>query len=199
MVFIKSYENSPIDKQKILRYAGVKESSPETEDLLTKCLKEAEDVFTYKVCYTEFDISKAHDILDLGFTKISSEHLSKNLCGCDKIVIFAATIGAGIDRLISKYSVLSVSKALMFQAIGTERIENLCERFNKEIKESKAKEGFTTTPRFSPGYGDLSLETQTALTEALDTQRKIGVTLTDSLLMFPSKSVTAIIGLKKQD
>ena len=49
-------------------------------------------------------------------------------------------------------------------------------------------------PRFSPGYGDLSLEVQKEIFSLLDCPRKIGVSLGDSLLMTPSKSVTAIIG-----
>ena len=50
-------------------------------------------------------------------------------------------------------------------------------------------------PRFSPGYGDFPLECQPGLFRLLGVQRNIGVTLTDSLLMLPTKSVTAVIGL----
>ena len=53
--------------------------------------------------------------------------------------------------------------------------------------------------RYSPGYGDLPLETQTAVFKALDCERTIGVTLTESLLMRPSKSVTAVIGMKERE
>ena len=52
--------------------------------------------------------------------------LSKNLQGYDKAVFFVATVGIEIDRLIKKYSVLSPTKAVIFQAIGAERIESLC-------------------------------------------------------------------------
>ena len=48
---------------------------------------------------------------------------------------------------------------------------------------------------FSPGYGDLPLDTQKELVQVLDMHRKIGVSLTDSCLMVPSKSVTAILGI----
>ena len=66
----------------------------------------------------------------------------------------------------------------------------------EEISEEKNSEGFICHPRFSPGYGDLSLDTQKKLLSALDSQRKIGITLTESLLMLPTKSVSAIIGLE---
>jgi hypothetical protein len=50
-------------------------------------------------------------------------------------------------------------------------------------------------PRFSPGYGDFDLSVQTNICDVLKTGKTIGVTLTDSLLMMPSKSVTAVVGL----
>ena len=50
-------------------------------------------------------------------------------------------------------------------------------------------------PRFSPGYGDLPLSLQRDIFRVLDCPRKIGLTLNESLLMSPSKSVTAIVGL----
>ena len=56
----------------------------------------------------------------------------------------------------------------------------------------------TTVPRFSAGYGDFSLEFQRNICDALDCQRKIGITLQESLIMLPTKSVTAIIGIKNR-
>ena len=125
-----------------------------------------------------------------------SNDLNKNLIGCDRIIVFAATIGIEIDRLISKYGRLSPAKALCFQAIGAERIESLCETFNNDMRERCAREGSQVRPRFSPGYGDFPLEAQKDIFRVLDCYRKIGLSLNDSLLMSPSKSVTALIGIK---
>ena len=54
--------------------------------------------------------------------------------------------------------------------------------------------GLAVRPRFSPGYGDLPLALQREVFAALDCPRRIGLTLSDSLLMSPTKSVTALIG-----
>ena len=83
------------------------------------------------------------------------------------------------------------------QAIGSERVESRCVAFEGEIKDElrEARGEISFRPRFSPGYGDLSLELQRDIFRLLDCQRQIGVTLGDSLLMSPSKSVTAIIGV----
>ena len=80
---------------------------------------------------------------------------------------------------------------MFFQAIGAERIESLCDAFCAE----REAEGLRLRPRFSPGYGDLPLELQRDLFRGLDCSRKIGLTLNESLLMSPSKSVTAIAGI----
>ena len=83
----------------------------------------------------------------------------------------------------------------MFQAIGAERIESLCNVFCDELKQEKAKLCLATKPRFSSGYGDFPLNVQKEIFSVLDAQKKIGITLNESLLMSPSKSVTAIVGI----
>ena len=80
---------------------------------------------------------------------------------------------------------------MLFQAIGAERIEALADAFNNDIKEK-----YVTVPRFSAGYGDFSVYKQTDMFNVLDCGRKIGLTLNDSMMMSPTKSVTAIIGIK---
>lgn len=187
IVYTKSYFSPPVNKKEILRYAGVGESSSELERLIDECLEKVLPKLVYKVCFCELPIKD--------FDMCSSQDLEKNLADCSSVVLFCATIGIEIDRLIWRYSSVSPIKSLMFQAIGTERIESLCDLFNNEIKEEKKAVGKHTRPRFSAGYGDFPIEAQKDIIRVLDTSRKIGVNLNESLLMSPSKSVTAIIGI----
>lgn len=189
MIYIKSYAAPLIDRREILRYAGVRGEAPEIEKILDSCLSEIEDKLTYKVCYSEYPVIFKENSIDLGFAEISSSALRKHLDGCEKIILFAATVGIEIDRLIARYASVSPTKSLLFQALGAERIEALCDLFNS---------GYGG-PRFSPGYGDLPLELQKDIFAALDCPRKIGLSLNESLLMSPSKSVTAIIGVKNDN
>ncbi len=194
-VYTKIYAPPPWDKKEILRYAGVRGEAPELEAMLSACIAEAERELTYKVCFALFPLKTEGEGLDFGFAKTGSAALRKNLAGCEKILLFAATVGLGIDRLITKYSRLSPAKALMLQAIGTERIESLCEAFEADVQKELEQKGLAAKPRFSPGYGDLPLEMQKDIFSVLDCPRKIGLTLNASLLMSPTKSVTAIIGI----
>ena len=47
-------------------------------------------------------------------------------------------------------------------------------------------------PWKSPGYGDLPLSLSRTIISELDATKKIGVSITESDLLVPSKSVTAI-------
>ncbi|MBR5439369.1 MAG: Vitamin B12 dependent methionine synthase activation subunit [Clostridia bacterium] len=191
----KSYSAPKVNVKEILRYAGVKEGDGGISELLKECLIEVENELVYRVCYAEFNCKIYGEIIDLEFVKINSKNLSSNLKNANKCIVFCATIGAKIDRLIAKYSVISPLKALLFQAIGAERIESLCNLFNNEIKQSYN----AVKPRFSPGYGDLRVELQREIIEVLGANKRIGVTLNESLLMSPSKSVTAFIGANSSE
>ena len=195
MIHTETYTAPPWDIQEILRYAGVRGEAPEMEPLLQECLAEAADNLNYQACWTTFPLQHNEELLDLGFTSTASASLTSHLANCQQVLIFAATIGIGLDRLIHRYSRLSPAKALLLQAIGTERIESLCDIFCRNIADQQAVLGKSVTRRFSPGYGDLPLTMQKDLFQVLDCSRKIGLTLNDSLLMSPSKSVTALMGI----
>ena len=190
-ILVKNYALMPFDKSEILRYAQAKGETPELDLIIDECIGEVSDKLLYKVCYGEFDISVDQPNIDFGFMNITSKDLSKNLKDCKKTVVFGATVGIELDRLILRYGRISPVKALIFQAIGAERIEALADAFNNEIKEK-----YITVPRFSAGYGDFSVYKQTDIFNILDCGRKIGLTLNDSMMMSPTKSVTAIIGIK---
>lgn len=190
VIFTKTYEAPPVSERDILRYAGAKVADDELYNLLHLCLDEVEGKLVYRVCYREVTVRTEGTVCDLEVFRISSRDLASHLDGCEHAILFAATVGIELDRLITKYGRLSPARALMLQVIGAERIEALCDAFCTDL----AKE-YRTTARFSPGYGDLPLSYQKELFAVLDCERKIGLTLTDSLLMLPTKSVTAIVGL----
>lgn len=189
---LKSYEDLPVNEKEIYRYAGCKEPKPAEKKLLAECLTEAKNVFSYRVVYAEFPVAVLENTVCFPFRTITSRNLAKNMAGCEHCFFMAATVGVGIDRLINRYSRISPAKALFLQAFGAERIESLCDAFCKDLSEEN---GVYLRPRFSPGYGDLDLAFQRDVFRALDCSRKIGLTLNESLLMSPSKSVTAIIGI----
>ena len=135
------------------------------------------------------------ETLSIAGMKIRSRSLCRNLRDCESAYLMAATLGIGPDRLIARASVARMSRAVILQAAAAAMIEAWCDQVNQKIIEEAEEQGLYCRPRFSPGYGDFSLEHQTDLAQILRIQKEIGVSLTQSLLMMPSKSVTAVIGL----
>ncbi len=195
-VYTWSCPAPPLHRAEILRYAGCREETPELAPLLEDCLDQLLPALRYEVCYRRLSTAVEGERIFLGADlQIQSSALAAQLEGCEQALLFAATIGLGADRLISRYSRLSPTKALLFQAIGAERIEALCDAFCQEMQNQLLSEGLHPRRRFSPGYGDLPLTLQKDLFRLLDCSRKIGLSLNASLLMSPSKSVTALMGL----
>lgn len=189
MVLVKHVEEPPFEAMNALRYAGCPEADAATLDLLYSCYEELRSGLRYAVCSCELPLAVKNGTCELGGLSLPSTDLANYFGDCRRAVLFAATVGVAPDRLIERYSRVSPSRALMLQAIGAERIEALCDAFCATL------EGALPS-RFSPGYGDLPLSVQQQLIRVLDTERKIGVCLNESLLMSPTKSVTALVGLK---
>lgn len=126
---------------------------------------------------------------------LSSKHLADNLKSCHKVMLLAATIGIEADKLLHRYEMTNMAKASIAQACGAACIEAYCNKLQKELMQKAAESGLVLRPRFSPGYGDLPLDTQQLIFQMLDCAKRLGLTLTDSMLMYPTKSVTAFIGL----
>ncbi len=179
----------PVDRREALRYAGCRAATPDMDDLLHDCIRQTDGLFTPQVCAVTLPVCLTPTGVRLGDIDVSSRLLQTTLKDCRQAVVFTATVGHALDRLMARYSRLSPSRAVMLQALGTERVEALCDAFC-------AQQG-PLTQRVSPGYGDIPLSLQTALFALLEPHRHIGVTLQDSLLMLPTKSVTAIAGKKE--
>lgn len=179
-----------------LRYDKLKVSET-VNKAMDKGIKEFMEVVSYRLCFLRLPLYISDSYIDLGFTQINSIDLSKNLKGCFEVVLFAATLGMGVDRLITSYSRLLPSMATIIDTIGSVAIESWCDKYNEKIKDSMAKEGQYISSRFSPGYGDFSIEHQKDILSVLNANRKIGICLTDGYMMVPRKSVSAIIGIHK--
>ena len=197
MIYTKKYEEPIFDMHEIIRYLGYKTPEYDIVKYTSDCIIECCDILSYNVCYGEFPITITDNIVEFSCIKTESKSLANHLKGCHKAIILGATIGVELDRLINKYGKISPIKGFVFQAIGAERIEALCDAFCDDIKNNYPE--YNLTPRFSPGYGDLSLSFQSDIFRILDCSKKIGLTLNKSLLMSPSKSVTAIIGITKEE
>ena len=103
----------------------------------------------------------------------------------------AATLGVGVDRLLAREEARSPSAAVVTDALASAMIESVCDALCQKLSE----DGYALRPRFSPGYGDLPLDCQSKLLSLLGTPSRIGLSHNDSMMMTPTKSVSAIVGI----
>lgn len=189
-----------INKKEVERYLGYGKNNPDerTTELIEECIRQIEKIAQPRSIYRIFDLKLKEDQIEAAGMKMQSRNLAKNLRGSEKIVFFAATLGNEPDILMNRYSRLQISKAAVLQAVGAAAIEDYCNQCQKKIEEQAAAEGFYVRPRYSPGYGDLSLTYQAEFLRVLEATKKIGIVLSEGGVMIPEKSVTAVMGLSRE-
>jgi len=190
-----------IDKKEVLRYLGYKNQKIDNNmiDLVDECCKEIIDISKASSVYEIFDIErKNNQIFLLGSTLILKDIDIKNLLiNSKKCVVMAATLGSFVDSKIAYYSRFNITKGLIMDACATTAIEYLCDELQNKIMENALKDNLFITTRYSPGYGDFSIDNQTEILNILDAYKKIGLSVTENNIMLPRKSVTALIGLSE--
>ena len=187
-----------IRTKEAVRYLGYGKNAVDDKTLqeIQDSFRELERLADKKSIYRIFELSlKDENELKIGNVEIYSRNLRTNLKDCKQVVLFAATLGAEVDRLIRKMQVVDMAKAVVMQACAATLLEEYCDELQQKIAEHMQEQGKYIRPRFSPGYGDFSIQHQKAVLAMLEASKRIGVTMTDSYMLTPTKSVTADIGI----
>ena len=187
-------------EKEAVRYLGFGKNAVDdrTLALIRESFEDLDREAGKKSVHRVFDMEQtAEDRIVIGPMDIKSRSLGRNLKGCEKVVLFGATLGTGVDRLITRTSLTNMAKAAVLQACAAALLEEYCDDCQEKIGEEMGKEGMYLRPRFSPGYGDFNISHQETLMRMLDCAKTIGLTMTDIFMMTPTKSVTALIGAGK--
>lgn len=193
---MKIIKSSPteinIEPKQVAVYLGYYSANTDEQSkiLIDECISEFKRCADFRACFEKVKVCVSGNEVDLGFMKAESRSLAKNLKGCKSAYIFAATAGAGSQRFLDRSALLSPMRGIVADCIGSAAVEAFCDKVNFSFDNPDF-----LRPRFSPGYGDLPLEHQKTIVDFLNTKKNIGMSLTDSLMMIPVKSVTAIIGI----
>ncbi len=143
----------------------------------------------YSAARVPVKISK-DNILDCGFGEFKSEKLVKNLKDSSELFVFGVTLGIGVDRLLHRLRAVSMPEYFITDALSSALAEGAMDKVEKTVKGSEE-----TRPRFSPGFGDFSIENQVGMLRLINAQQLLGITLNKAYLMSPVKSVTAVMGI----
>ncbi len=173
--------------KEILRYLGIKENAltPELTQKINLINKEMASSCRPKSLF--YEISS----IDV----FNSTSLKNHLSGCERYFLFAATLGVQADFIIRRYSNTDITNAAIAQAVAAAYIEKFCD----DEMEAFDRGGLFFRPRFSPGYADFDISYQKYILDTLNASKRIGITLSDGMMMIPEKSVTAVLGLTKEN
>ncbi len=181
--------------ERYLGYRGLTTIDEKMQSVIEDCIREMEEAMTPRCIYKTFPIEWDGESCEFAGIRVEPGNLTRNLKGCKEIVMLAVTIGPGADRLVKRSEIRDMLKAYTYQAVGAAAVEAWCDEVNERIKQEAADKELYARPRFSPGYGDFPLEVQKDFERILEMPKSIGVSLSESLLMTPTKSITAVIGL----
>ena len=186
------------DLHEAARYMGYKHGDKPCEKICELCevaYNELCKVITPKYIYKEYDFTRTNDGIIIDGIEFKSTKLLSHLKDSTSIILFGATIGVGADILVRKYSVTDAAMTSVVHSVGASMVENLCDQACEELKNTiKGEHKY----RFSPGYGGLDISSQTDFYKLLPMTKQMGVTLSESFLMTPTKTVTAFIGVTKE-
>ena len=188
----------PVSIRETARYMGVKgDPDGNVRRLIEKADVTARNRIIPKYVYRVSSVEILSDGIRLAGCGVNlpGNDIKEHLEGCEKAVVFAATLSAEADKLIRMAEVSDMAEALAMDCVCSALIEQICDKAEEEIFRDVT--AAYRTWRFSPGYGDLPISVQQELLNALNAQKRIGLTVTPESIMIPSKSVTAVIGISE--
>ena len=168
-----------LNEREALRYLGFRgrPADDETVQAVREIGAALEKSLRPKSVSRRYAVRVSEAAVELDGWHIESVKLARHLRGAEAAYLFAATLGVQADAVCSAL------------------IEDYCDEMQAQLAAAEAEGGLYLRPRFSPGYGDFALESQREIFSRLACEKRIGLTLTDTLMMVPFKSVTAVIGV----
>jgi hypothetical protein len=196
-----------IDKKQWLNRLGVKgevdtQLLQQLDRAERKLLEAASPQGIYRVCDLESSMIKGEESVTSSVLELPGNAIKKHLAECNGMVVMAVTLGTAVDRLIRTSQIRDMAEAVLLDSGASILAEQCADVLEESIHAENS--GFTTdgceaeltyyTGRYSPGYGDFPIEMQRQLINAVDGPRTIGLTVNESSILIPRKSITAIIG-----
>ena len=185
-----------LNVEEALRYLGVRGEIPpalrrDAESVAAELTTALRPRYLYRV----FPLAREDGAFRLAGTDVVLEgHSARTmLAQCEQAALLACTLGTAFDTMLRTAQSRDMGRAVLLDACGSAWVESGCDEAERELQARLP--GRFLTDRFSPGYGDLPLALQPGICAALSAEKRIGIHLTESLLMNPVKSVTAVIGI----
>ena len=187
-----------VDAKETRRYAGLSKAEFD-EAAITAACEECAVLAAPRVQWEKYDYDCTANIVCAEPPFImEGNSIRKHLAGTECVIFLAATIGKEVEEAVARHFNEGLyAHSVLLDAAATSAVEQACDACEAMLRPQLAKEGFAMRWRFSPGYGDWDIHAQPELLR-LSHADVIGISLTESLMLCPRKSVTAVIGLIKR-
>lgn len=179
----------------VLRYLGSAQTVPSPE-LLSQLDRAAQTLLaavTPRLLWRSFPLEET-TLIGTTLT-LPGESIRSHLESCHHCILLAATLGMEAEQLIRRAQATDLSFAVLLDSCASAALESLCDQAEEHLRSQTEARGLFLTGRYSPGYGDLPLSLQEEFCALLDTERRLGLTVSTTSLLLPRKSVTAILGI----
>ncbi|WP_033170587.1 vitamin B12 dependent-methionine synthase activation domain-containing protein [Selenomonas sp. ND2010] len=189
-----------IDAQETRRYAGLMKATNFDESKIEAACQDARLLAAPKGIWQVYDYDcEKQEIAAAPACLLQGDKIGAHLAGCEKVIALAATVGKAIEETVTKrFEEGQYAASVLLDAAATAAVEQVADAMEKAIRPKAAAKGYGMRWRFSPGYGDWPIEQQPELIRLTDATT-IGIELSSSMMLIPRKSITAIIGLYKED
>lgn len=191
-----------IDKSEVKRYLLVAGKDFDGIDcLIDQLSQKALSSLCPKSIVNRFAITHVAEGIKINGTDIlfGGKLVKQVFDGCDEVFVFAATLTLESESLIKKCFAKSAVDGIVCDSVLTTMIECYCDEIDEDICKTVEQEGKSATRRISCGYGDFPLSCQKDILTLLNAQKFLGIKLNANNMMFPNKTVTAVIGVKQRD
>ena len=190
-----------IDASEVKRYLRIHGQFDGIDDLIQNLSQKALSLLCPKSIVGRFGITHFEDGIKLDGTDVcfTGNLIKKVFDGCDEIYLFVATLTLQSESLIKQSFAKSSVDGVVCDSVLTTMIESYCDDIEEQIDQKIGEDGKTATKRISCGYGDFSIMSQKDILGLLGAQKYLGIQLNQNNMMFPNKSVTAVVGAKKRD
>ena len=197
-------EIKDLDDNKIYNYLGYKQGESIITDHISSLVQRAKEEVISKsepraIFSRTIPISHQENKLYAENILLEGEDIKAHLESCWGAIFMATTIGEGIDRLIRTQEARDMTYAVILDSCSSVMVEAVADYFEKEKRDEIIRRGEYLTSRYSSGYGDFPISFNSKLMAILDAQRKIGLSVTDSGIMLPRKSISGVYGVSKVD
>jgi len=186
-----------------LRIPRLKHVKELKEEGVAKAIKQAIDAaYTLihgRACYKTYrivDVQRDRVTTEASDTIFFGANMVKLLAKSDYATLLATTIGPELERKVDHLKKTHTADAYFLDVVGGWMADYMADRVDAIVQSEVTRSGYARTMRYSPGYGDWDLTVQRELLGLVEA-KSIGLSCTETYILQPRKSVTAVIGWER--